>query len=265
MSKKKNTNPMAKAPLPVAAPKKAAARKPKAKVNSQLKTTILSAPRSVKLDAAQSFMRTTAFTLQNKVRTAMTELSKVEKSSKTPSARLGLSYDSSIQPTSSNSFFSNPFNRFKIAFLTVVVLGGISGYFYSDRVIDGFKSLGDAVTNVSSDKTWVEGMMTQTNGIPENNDKDGTLMPPRMMEETVMPVAEETPAADAGATDVLPTEPVPAPAATVPAPALAAPVAKAVAPEVKAPKVTKAKAKSKAKVTKAKAKTKPKGKKSAQK
>jgi hypothetical protein len=264
MSKKKNTNPMAKAPLPVAAPKKAAARKPKAKVNSQLKTTILSAPRSMKLDAAQSFMRTTAFTLQNKVRTAMTELSKVEKSSKTPSARLGLSYDSSIQPTSSSSFFSNPFNRFKIAFLTVALVGGIGGYFYSDRVIDGFKSLGDAVSNVSSEKTWVEGMMTQTNGIPDD-EKDGTLMPPRMMEETVLPVADEVPAVDAGATDVLPTEPVPAPAAAMPAPPVAAPVAKAVAPEVKTPKATKAKAKSKAKVAKAKTKTKAKAKKSAQK
>jgi hypothetical protein len=229
MSKKKNPNPLANATLPVAAPDKAAERKPKAKANSQLKTTILSAPRTVKLDATQSFMRTTAMILQNKVKTAMTELSKVEKSNKNPSARLGLSYDSSIQTNSSSSFFSNPFNRFKIAFLTVAVLAGISGYFYSDRVIDGFKSLGDV--------TWVKGMMTQTNGVPEDNDKDGTLKSPRMMEETVMPVADETPA-------------------------VAAPVAKAVAPEVK---VTKGKAKSKAKVAKAKPKTKTKGKKSAQK
>lgn len=265
MSKKKNQNPTAKAPLPVAAPKKAPARKPKAKAaaNSQLKTTILSAPRSVKLDAAQSFMRTTAFTLQNKVRTAMTELSKVEKSGKTPSARLGLSYDSAVEPTSSQSFFSNPFNRFKIAFLTVVVVGGIGGYFYSDRVIDGFKSLGDAVSNVSHEKNWVEGMMTQTNGIPENNDKDGTLMPPRMMEETVVPVADEMPTAPAPATDVLPTEPTPAPAAAASAPAPApAPVAKAAA-DVKTPKA--AKTTKKAKVAKAKAKAKPKAKKSAQK
>jgi hypothetical protein len=248
MSKKKNPNPMANAPLPVAAPNKAAARKPKAKVHSQLKTTILSAPRSVKLDATQGFMRTTAFILQNKVKTAMTELSKVDKSNKNPSARLGLNYDSSIQPNSSSSFFSNPFNRFKIAFLTVAVLVGISSYFYWDRVIDGFKSLGDAVTSM----TWVEGMMTQTNGVPEENDKDGTLKSPRMMEETVMPLADETPA---GATDVLPRE-------RIPASAVAAPGAKAVAQEVK---VTKGKAKSKAKVAKAKPKTKTKGKKSAQK
>ncbi len=263
MSKKKNANPMAKAPLPVAAPKKTPARKPKAKaaVNSQLKATILSAPRSVKLDSAQSFMRTTAFTLQNKVRTAMTELSKVDNSAKTPSARLGLSYESSVQPTSSQSFLSNPFNRFKIAFLTVVVMGGIGGYFYADRVIDGFKSLGDAVSNFSHEKNWVEGMMTQANGIPENNDKEGTLMPPRMMEETVVPVADEMPTTPAPATDVLPTEPVPAPAAAAPAPA-PAPVAKA-APEVKAPKA--AKTTKKAKAAKAKAKSKAKTKKSAQK
>jgi hypothetical protein len=106
-------------------------------------------------------------------------------------------------------------------------------------------------------------MMTQTNGIPDD-EKDGTLMPPRMMEETVLPVADEVPAVDAGATDVLPTEPVPAPAAAMPAPPVA-PVAKAVAPEVKTPKATKVKAKSKAKVAKAKAKTKAKAKKSAQK
>jgi hypothetical protein len=221
----------------------------------------------VKLDAAQSFMRTTAFTLQNKVRTAMTELSKVEKSNKTPSARLGLSYDSSVQPTSSSSFFSNPFNRFKIAFLTVMMVGGVGGYFYSDRVIDGFKSLGDAFSNVSHEKNWVEGMMTQTNGVPEDNDKDGTLMPPRMMEETVVPVVDEGSVAPAAGTDVLPTEPVaasPVPAAAGAAP-VSAPVAKASAPEVKASKVTKAKAKSKAKVSKAKPKTKSKGKKSAQK
>lgn len=257
MSKKKNPNPMAKALLPVAAPKKATERKPKAKVNSQLKTTILSAPRSVKLDAAQSFMRTTAFTLQKKARTAMTELSKVEKSRKTPSARLGLGCPSSIQPKSSSSFFSNPFNRFKIASLTVVAVLGVCGYFYSDGVIDGFKSLGDDVTHVSSEKTWFDGMMTQTNAVPDD-EKDGTLMPPRMMEETVMPVADEAPATNAGATDILPMEPVPAPAVAVPAPA--APMAKAVAPEAKTSKVTKAKAKTKAKVTKAKAKAKAKAK-----
>jgi hypothetical protein len=271
MAKKKNNNPMAKPALPAAAPKKTAARKPKAKasVNSQLKATILSAPRSMKLDAAQSFMRTTAFTLQNKVRTAMTELSKVEKSKKTPSARLGLSYDSSVQPTSSQSFFSNPFNRFKIAFLTVVVIGGIGGYFYSDRVMDGFKSLGDAVSNVSHEKNWVEGMMTQTNGIPEDDTKDGTLMPPRMMEEDVVPVADEAPTAPASVSDVLPSEPVPepAPVAAAPEPA-AAPVVKAKAPEVKAPKAAKTSKKTKATKaakTKAKSKAKAKSKKSAQK
>jgi hypothetical protein len=257
MAKKKNNNPMAKAPLPVAAPKKKApARKPKAKasVNSQLKTTILSAPRTVKLDAARSFMRTTAFTLQNKVRTAMTELSKVEKSSKTPSARLGLSYDSSIQPTSSQSFFANPFNRFKIAFLTVIVVGGVGGYFYMDRVIDGFKSLGDAFSTVSHEKNWVEGMMTQANGIPEDDDKDGSLMPPRMMEETVMPVADEAPTVPTSTpgTDILPTEPIPAPESAVLAPA---PVAKA-ASDVKASKAVKKAKKSKAARAKAKSKAK---------
>jgi hypothetical protein len=260
MAKKKNNQPKAKTPLPVAAPKKAPARKAKAKasVNSQLKTTILSAPRTVKLDAARSFMRTTAFTLQNKVRTAMTELSKVEKSSKTPSARLGLSYDSSIQPTSSQSFFANPFNRFKLAFLTVIVVGGVGGYFYADRVVDGFKSLGEAFSTVSHEKNWVEGMMTQTNGIPEDDDKDGSLMPPRLMEETVVPVAEEAPSAPTSApgTDILPTEPIPAPAVAVPAPA---PVAKA-APEVKTPKAVKATKKTKAARTKAKSKGKAKAK-----
>lgn len=259
MAKKKNNNPMAKAPLPVAAPKKASTRKPKAKApaNSQLKTTILSAPRSVKLDAARSFMRTTAFTIQNKVRTAMTELSKVEKSSKTPSARLGLSYDSSVQPTSSQSFFSNPFNRFKIAFLTVVVIGGISGYFYSDRVIDGFKSLGDAFSNVSHEKSWVDGMLTHTNGVPEDNDKDGTLMPPRMMEETVVPVVDEAPM-DPTPSDVLPTEAMPAPDAAAPATA-PAPVAKATL-EGKTPKAAKASKKAKASKAKAKSKAKTKAK-----
>lgn len=174
----------------------------------------------------------------------MTELSKIEKSSKTPSARLGLSFDSSIQPTSSESFFAKPFNRFKIAFLTVVVIGGIGGYMYSDRVIDGFASLGDAVSSASEDKTWVEGMMTQTNGVPEDNDKDGTLLPPRMMEETIVPAADEVPAAAevAPSTDVLPTEPMVAPAAEpTPAPA---PAAKVTA-ESKAPKASKAAKKAK--------------------
>jgi len=249
MSKKKNTNPTAKPAIP-AAPRKTPARKPKAKAptDSQMKKTILSAPRAIKLEAASSFMRTTAFTLQNKVRTAMTELSKVEKSSKTPSARLGLSYQSSMHPTSNESFFSKPFNRFKMAFLTVVVMGGIGGYFYFDRVMDGFKSMGDAVSKVSHEKSWVDGMLTQTNGIPEGNDKDGTLMPPRMMEETVIPVADEAPvpAAAASATDVIPTEPMPAPVA-----------APKVTAEAKAPKTSKAVKKSKASKTKqAKAKAK---------
>lgn len=267
MTKKKNTNPIvAKPPVP-SAPKKAAARKPKAKASadSQMKKTILSAPRSIKLEAASSFMRTTAFTLQNKVRTAMTELSKVERINKTPSARLGLSYSSSVHPTSSESFFSKPFNRFKIAFLTVVVIGGISGYYYSDRVVDGFKSLGDAVTNVSSEKTWVDGMLTQTNGVPEGDTKEGTLLPPRMMEETVVPVADEAPVANAApASDVIPTEPTATPApegALAPAAVPAAGTASKVIAEPKAPKAAKAVKKSKAGKakqvkTKAKSKTK---------
>jgi hypothetical protein len=150
------------------------------------------------------------------------------------------------------------------------VIGGISGYFYSDRVIDGFMSLGDAFSNVSHEKSWVDGMLTQTNGVPEDNDKDGTLMPPRMMEETVVPVADEAPMAPAPSSDVLPTEPMPAPDAAVPATAPAAPVAKA-ALDGKTPKAAKAskkvkasKAKAKSK-TKAKSKSKAKSKKSAQK
>ncbi|WP_141735790.1 hypothetical protein [Oligoflexus tunisiensis] len=273
MAKKKNNNPSAKTALPGVppTPRKKATRKPRAKAaaNSELKKTILSAPRAVKLEAAKSFMRTTAFTLQNKVRTAMTDLSKIEESSKTPSARLGLSYSSSVQPTSSDSFFSKPFNRFKIAFLTMLLVGGIAGSFYFDRVIEGFKSVGKTVENVASDKTWVEGMLSQPNGVPENNDKDGTLMPPRMMEETVIPVVEEAeaPVAPADTTDVLPTEPMSAsetPAA-VPVPTEpATPAAKAAAPEVKAkaPKAVKSSKKSKAskgkasKSRKAKAKSK---------
>jgi hypothetical protein len=151
-----------------------------------------------------------------------------------------------MSTTSNESFFSKPFNRFKIALLTMVTIGGVGGYFYFDRVMDGFKSMGDAVSIISHEKSWVDGMLTQTNGISEGSDKGGALMPPRMMEETVIPVADEVPAA--AATDVLAAEPMPA--------SVSAAKVKAKTKTSKAPKVVKKSKTAKPKQAKAKAKAK---------
>jgi len=273
MSKKINKSPVAKAVLP-SAKKVPPVRKPKAKAgeDSQLKKTLLSAPKALNInsaksaiadrakkssEAASSFMRTTAFSMQNKVRTAMTSLNKIEKSKKTPSARFGLSYHSSMQPTSGQAWLSQPFNRFKTAFLAVTVVGVICGFMYSGRLMDGYRETGDSISSMFSEKTWVDGMLTQNNGIPHGNDKEGVLMPPRMMEENIVPASDEAVATDH--TDVLPTE-APAPQAVL-APA---PVAKVVekAPvkvdskKMKTNKVVKKSKAVKAKTVKAKSKSK---------
>lgn len=249
MSKKKVSDPIAKAVAAanVKAPvKKATARKAKTKapMDSQLKTTVLSAPHTLSLkarstsEAANSFMRTTAFTLQNRIRTAMTGLSKIEKPSKTPSARLGLNHDSTMMPNSKDAWLSKPANRFKIAFLAVIMIGAICGYMYSDRVMDGFKMVSSAVTG---------GEKSPVNG----DHNPGAPAHPRMMEENVLPVANEAPAAAPSPTDVLPTE---TPAAVAAPKAVETP--KAVKPAKPATKAAKKGKAGKAKAAKAKNKKK---------
>jgi hypothetical protein len=271
MTKKTIKSPVVK-PAQSIAKKASPARKAKAKTveDSKLKKTLLSAPRALKIDsvaaamadrakitseAASSFVRTTAFSMQNRVKTAMTSLNKIEKSKKTPSARFGFGYQSSMQPTSTQDWLSQPFNRFKIAFSTLTVVGVICGFMYSGRLVDDYKQTGDSISSMFSDKTWVDGMLKQNNGIPHGNDKKGVLMPPRMVEENLVPASDRARATDH--TDILPKE------ATAPE-AVQAPVTKAIekAPvrvegkKMKSNRVVKQSKAVKAKTVKAKNKTK---------
>ncbi len=268
MKKKTAKAPVVKPIAPTAPTKAASPKKPRAKavMDSRLKTTILSAPHSLRLDtaksavadraklaneAASSFMRTTAFTVKNKVRTAMTGMNKAEKPRKIPKAPMGMSFQTSMQPTSSQAWLAQPFNRFKLVFMLMVIVGVAGSFAYSNRLLDAYKDAASSVGNVFSEKTWAQGMLTQTNGVPDDNDKPGTLMPPRMMEETVVPVMADEANPGTNLDTLLVEEPA---VASAPKIVEKTPVAKLQPKAVKA-KVAK-KSKSKTKTVKGKAKSK---------
>ena len=223
----------------ISVPKAKAARKPKA--DSKLDNTIIKTPirkagkNAENLAGPSNFMRTTAFTMQSKIRSAISQIRRVDSPAKIPLASFN-SPASALQPHSSSSWLSKPINRFKLGFVLSVVCSIGAYAVFSEELGRDLSESTKVVSSWFGDKDFVPGMMQQTNGIPSENDKSGTLLP--LKDSAAAPVEMVSDKVKVGAdTNALPVEAPAAPAVKSanqisPAPASVAEESKSASPNL---------------------------------
>ncbi|MCX6129298.1 MAG: hypothetical protein NTX25_09590 [Proteobacteria bacterium] len=151
-------------------------RKPKAAASKKSdivskKSRNLNDQDSVSEEASKSFMRTTAFTMQNKIRSAMTQIKRQSIPAHDSFGKdKSLSMLSSMAPHSHTAWIGKASNRFKVVLIVLISCGFGALASFSDQFSGGFHPYISAISSWFDEGTSDHGISTQSNEIPANNE-----------------------------------------------------------------------------------------------